>query len=134
MAIHIGILDGNNIVTLTTPGKAPIKTSAGLYFYNSNMLLCAAVGACAGKAIVGYCLMRKISTTLLQNIRVDMLDNVITLEIQHASDLEMEPLRILLEGCDISKKICIPIEVKFFHNDKEYIPSPKSDTSTCCGG
>jgi len=133
MAINIHILNGNNIVTLNSPGKSPIKTSSGMFFYNANMLLCAAVGACAGKAIVGFCLIQKIDVSKLQRISVDMLDNIITIYVQHDPTLDMEPLRMILETCEVSKKLSIPIEVKFLENDKEYTPVERSDTESCCG-
>lgn len=133
--INVHVLNSNNIVTLQGEGKIPIKSSQGFMFYNSNELLCAAVGACIGRQIVIYGTQNKIDITLFESIGVTMDNGIIEIHLQHPKNFNVSELKSVLERCEISQKINMPIKVITRVNDTPDEELVKRDESKpCCGG
>lgn len=133
--IVIDLLNNNNIVTLSSEGKLPIKSSSGYMFYNSNELLCVAVGACVGKHTVIYCAQNKIDLSEFEYFKVDMESNIIKVYIGYPKNFDYSGLKKVLENCEISKKISIPIEIIMNESKKTIEENKKSNLKKpCCGG
>ena len=133
--IKVKLLNSNTIITLEGDGpKSPIKSSSGLYFYNPNELLCAAIGSCGGKEIVRYCAQNKIDVEKFEIFAVDMVDSKIRYHINHPKDLNNEhkkELIRLVSNCPISELLNNNIEVILKENEKE--PEIRKPSGGCCG-
>lgn len=130
--IQIHVLNSNNIVTLESHGKLPIKSSQGYMFYNANELLCAAVGACAGRQIVIYATNNKVDLTTFEFFGVSMDEGKIEIYIQHPSDFDPRELANRLENCEISESITLPIKVVAVENTTSTEELKQHRIKPCC--
>jgi hypothetical protein len=104
-------------------------------FYNTNELLCVAVGACAGRHIVIYGTQNKLDLATFEFIGVTMDDDVIEIHLYHPENFDPKDLINILENCEVSKKIAMPIKVIAKANlasDEEL--TKRSKIKGCCGG
>lgn len=133
--IDIQVMNSNNIITLSSEGKLPIKSSQGFMFYSPNELLCASYGACAGRHIVLYASQNKINLDGFHSFKVDMDNDEIIMYLTYPKEFDPKELVYLLENCEISKKLSIPIKVVAVQQDtptEEVVKSKQK--KPCCGG
>ena len=138
--IDVKILNNNTIITLSSPGKSPIKSSSGLYFYSPADLLCSAIGSCVGREIVLFCAGQRIDVGIFQSLSVDYINYKMIVKIQHPRDMSesiVRQLRHRVAGCDmvakISKAITIDIDITpntMSNNEIRGVVKSKG----CCGG
>ena len=134
--VDIKLLQGNNIITLDTPGKNIIKSSAGSFFHNSMELMCVALGSCVGKHIVRYCSQNKINVETFESISIDMKNNDFYVYIQHPKTLTAEQisdLTYVVTNCDVAKLLSSEVHAEFSLNKIEPDITKKRKRS-CCGG
>jgi len=132
--VYVKLLHNNNIITLDTPGKMTIKTSAGLYFHSSSELLCAALGSCLGKNLVRYCAQNKINVELFESIGVDFEDNKFHIEIKHPKILtkeNKEEIETMIRNCSVAQLLTTEIIIGFNINT---IDPDLTKRKPCCGG
>lgn len=133
--------DKNRIVTLSAPGKAPIRVrpSSSPYFWTPMELLCGSVGSCVGGIIVDYCRYNDLDPRIFEFIGADLKDSKIVITLQHPKDLSSEHLSRLsskISNCEVSKLLVFPIEITLLENSistKELTDDSKQSRS-CCGG
>lgn len=124
--LYLKLMKNNSIVRILSDGKPVLNSSNGLYYHNSNELLCAAVGSCLGKQMVKYGNQYNINVELFESISINMNDDEIIINIQHPKNIDKEYLD-KIQDCEIKSKINIPIEFNFNENDKNEKIKP------CCG-
>ena len=138
--IQVKILNGNNIVTIESIGKAPIKTSSGLVFYSPIDLIAASIGSCVGKNIVIFFQHEKLDVFLLENIYVEFKDNKFVCKIVHSKSIPEETLKALetkLLHCEIVSNLQKAFDIVFNFTVSKISPEQlKKDklTKPCCGG
>ena len=86
--ILIEIRDKNRLVTLSVPGKTPIRSRDGAYFYNSMELVCVAVGSCFGKELANYCYLEKINPNIFESISFPMENGQVKIHFSHPKDFD----------------------------------------------
>jgi hypothetical protein len=139
--IDIEARDKNRIVTVSLPGKTPIKIrpSSSLYFWNPVELLCGAVGGCIGGIVVDYCRYNDLDPKIFEFLGIDLKDKKIIVVLKHPKELEKEHLTRLsaqITTCEVSKMLLFPIEIQLLENTistKELINAGESRKG-CCGG
>lgn len=138
--ITISMTNNNNIITLNSPGKNPIKSSEGLYFHSPMELLCSAIGACVGKHIVRFANEFKLDLSKFEYFGVGMDDYKIIIVIKHPTTLEqsiLDELRKRLYACEVANLIKEDtIEIRFENNtvSDEELTKINSERKPCCGG
>ena len=134
--ININLLNNNTIVTLDTPGKQIIKSSAsGMMFHNPQELLCVAVGSCIGKHIVRWCSQNKINVETFESIQLNIESDCFYVYINHPKHLieeQLKDLKFAIKNCDISKMLTADIRVILTENKVD--PDLTKKTKPCCGG
>jgi hypothetical protein len=133
--VNLKLLQNNNIITMDTPGKSIIKSSAGLMFHNSMELLCIALGSCVGKSIVRFCSQNKVNVELFESISIDMIDHNYQVNIQYPKILTKdlrEGLAAVILNCEVGKQLTGQVNVKFSIN--EITPDLTRKIKPCCGG
>lgn len=131
--INVNLQDNNSIITLTSPGKMPIKSNNGMFMYNSNELLCVAIGSCIGKYIVRWCVHTKLDIRKLENITITMDNNEIIINISHPKDLDIKELIKEIETCEIVNKLSIEVKVLTSINKTSTNNLLKKVSKPCCG-
>jgi len=134
--INLNLRNTNNIVTITIPGKTPLKTrSNGMFFWNSIELLEGSIGSCIGKIIIDYCRYNDIDCAIFNDVSVTKDDNF-KVNIPYPKDLDkihLERLKNQIITCPVTSLIKIPIDIIFIENDK-LIKDIKIESKSCCGG
>ena len=132
--LYIRLLHNNNIITIDTPGKQIIKSSAGLMFHNSAELLCAALGSCLGKNLVRYCSHNSINVELFESIGIDFINEKFYVEIKHPNNLSEENIKEIeytIRNCSVAQLINAEIVIGFNVNT---ITPDITKRKPCCGG
>jgi len=133
--IQIDLMNSNNIVTLNSEGKLPIKSSSGFMFYSPNELLCVAIAACVGKHLVKWGSQNKVDLLSFEQLSVDMDKDEIQVVVQYPENVNSAEIRDLVENCDIAKKLAKPVKCITIVNDNLAEDVIKANTPTaCCGG
>lgn len=136
--VEVNIRDKNRIITLLTPGKAPIKSrSGGMFFYNSMELLCISIGACFGGELQKYCQYEDINPSSFESISIKMDNFKPRIILQYPKEMSKEVLddiRRMARTCQISKLLKEPVEIELAENS---IPTERLIDETkprpCCG-
>lgn len=137
--IDIEIRDRNRIVTLSSPGKAPVRSSSGSpFFYNSMELVCIAVGSCFGRELVEICREEKINPRIFESIKVTMENFTPRIILSHPNTLEkriLDSIALTARSCAVAKMLQRGVEIQFIENSTptEDLLDESKDTS-CCGG
>ena len=136
--IEVNIRNRNTLTILSSPGKSPIISSAGSSpgFYNSMELLCIAYASCFAKHFNRLCMYNDINPEKFQSIKVDMIDSVIHLYIQHPNIKQdiLDTIKKTATTCELYQKFLkCEIEVHFSNNEENFIEKEQK-TSSCCGG
>lgn len=136
--IDVEIRDKNRLVTLSVPGKTPIRSRGGPFFYNSMELMCVAVGSCFGKALAEYCYLENINPRIFESIQVAMENWQVKIHISHPKDLDEDKVREitrLATTCQVAKMLSKGVEIELHENS---IPTEQlideTRESSCCGG
>jgi len=132
--INVDIINNNNIITIHSEGKVPIKSSMGYMFYSPDDLLCSAVGACIGHYIVNMYRGIGVTTDIIKSLEVYLnSDSSIGISIIFFKDVDKELIATTVEGiknCPIAAKLSSDIEV---YTDKINESVVKKSTKGCCG-
>ena len=136
--IEINLRNKNRIVTLSIPGKAPIRARAGsLYFHNSMELICTALGACFGGELVKFCSHNNINPSVFESINVTMENFVPKIILQHPKDMSKEHLndiRLMAKNCPVSKMLTRGTDLELTENTLPVeVLVDETKRSGCCG-
>lgn len=136
--IDIQIRDRNNIVTLSVPGKTPIRSSGGTFFYSSMELLCISLGSCFGKELVRYCSFEKINPRVFESIKVSMKNYTPYIIVSHPKDFDpkhIEAIESIASTCKVAKMLVPAVGIRFVENtiSTEDLVDETKNTG-CCGG
>lgn len=136
--IDIEIRDKNRLVTLSVPGKTPIRSRGGPFFHNSMELLCVAVGSCFGKELSNYCYLEGINPRIFESIKITMENHQIKIHLSHPKDFDQEQLDEIVRmarTCPVAKQLSRGVEIELHENS---IPTEdlvdESKNAGCCGG
>ena len=139
--IQVKVLNNNNIVTLQKEGGLPIKSSQGFMFYNSNELLCVAVGSCVGRNMVILCSQEDIDVDSFEYVGIDMESHKLRIVIKCPKEMDEKKRELLknrLEGCELvtNLKKAYDIKVELLDNDTptEQVVEANRTGKPCCGG
>lgn len=137
--ITIEVRDRNHIVTLSSPGKSPIRSSQGSqYFYNPMELVCVSVGSCFGKELVQYCIESNINSRVFESIVVTMENFTPKIILSHPADMNKTSLKdisLIARSCPVAKMLSRGVEIELVVNDtptKDLVDESKN--TSCCGG
>jgi len=136
--MEVKLLNNNRIITLLEPGKMPIKSSSGLFFYSPADLLCASIGACIGREIVTFSSREKIDVELFQLVQVTSEDNKIVIFVQCPliDEKKEKELTHSIENCEmvVMIKKAMKVEVSITSNTmSEADLRGVSKSGRCCG-
>lgn len=138
--IKIELRQGNQVITCSSPGKAPILSrNSSLNFYNSMELLCIAIGSCIGNKLLQYCRFNDLNINDFESITVDLVHDHIFVSLQYPKELSQENINhIKLEiiTCDIAQLLNNKIIVNMIENniDTKLVRNEKLKKTSCCGG
>ena len=109
MAINITFRKDNRIITLFSPGKAPILSRSGAFnFYNSMELLCIAYGSCFGKELWEYCRINNLNINQFESLTITLEEYNIIAHLQHPENIGkdvLDDIERLSRTCQISKQL-----------------------------
>lgn len=136
--IDIEIRDKNRLVTLSVPGKTPIRSRGGPFFYNPMELLCVAVGSCFGKHLAEHCYLENINPRIFESIKITMEYGQIKIHLSHPKDFDQEQLDEIVRmarTCPVAKQLSRGVEIELHENS---VPTEdlvdESKNTGCCGG
>jgi len=137
--IKVEVRKNNSIIELTTPGKSPIRSSNGLYFWSSMELICAALGSCFGRHLMWYCREEHIDPALFEEIVITMENFIPHISIKHPSNMDvkiLDEIKSISEKCEVSALLLkTPPTISFHLNsipDEVLLKEKKG--GGCCGG
>jgi len=132
--INVDMINNNNIVTIHSEGKVPIKSSMGYMFYSPDDLLCSAVGACIGHYIVNMYRGIGVTTDIIKSLEVYLnSDSSIGISIIFFKDVDKEIISNTVEGikeCPIAGKLSSSIDVYIGKVNENVV---KKGIKGCCG-
>lgn len=136
--IQIEIRDKNRLVTLSVPGKAPIRSRGGPFFYNSMELVCVAVGSCFGKELANHCYLEDINPRVFESIQCTMENGQVKIHLSHPKEFDQEQLKEIVRmarTCPVARMLSRGVEIELHENS---IPTEdlvdESKNTGCCGG
>lgn len=137
--ITIDIRDRNLLVTLSVPGKQPIKARSGsAFFYNSMELVCIALGACFGGELVKLCASYGINPAVFESLQITLENFIPKITVQHPKDLPPEFIADVLhmaQHCKVSNMLKNQPQIELIENTLPVETLIDDSTrSKCCGG
>lgn len=138
--VDVHLLNKNNIINLSVPGKAPIRgrVAPNLYFHTPIEILLSALGLCIGGVIVNYCRLNSIDVALFESIKLDYDSGKYHLDIRYGKTLTEEHMKRIaneIADCPVSRELRAPVGQSWFESDVpvEELTNRQGD-SPCCGG
>lgn len=136
--IEIDLRSKNRIVTLSVPGKAPIKARSGSpYFYNSMELVCVALGACFGNELITYCSRNNVNPSVFESISITMENFIPKIVLQHPKDMRpdlLADIASIATQCSVSRMLDKKPEIMLIENTIPVeILTDETKKTTCCG-